>query len=344
MRRQALYFAGPRTVELREETVPAPAPGELLVRTTLTAVSAGTELLLYRGELPGDVAVDTVFQAHQGPVVWPLKYGYCAVGVVVGCGSPSGEPWIGRRVFSFHSHESVFVAAPEALEPVPDDIGDESAVFLPNTETAVGLVMDAAPVIGEQAAILGQGVVGLLTTALLASHPLSSLVTTDIHSTRRRVSTELGATSVVDPRTDGATAQLRGVLARGRGAEGADLCIELSGDPQALSQAIEITGDDGRIVVGSWYGCRTAPLALGGSFHRSRIRIYPSQVSTLAPGLRGRWTKASRLALAWNWVRRLDPRRLITHRFPVSRAPDAYRLLAEDPAEVLQLVLCYPGD
>src|SRR5690606_10225534 len=79
----------------------------------------------------------------------------------------------------------------------------------------------------------------------------------------------------------------------------ADLALELSGDMAVLNLALEATGFDGRIVIGSWYGRRTAPIDLGSRFHRNRLRLISSQVSTLAPALTGRWDKTRRLALAW---------------------------------------------
>ena len=77
----------------------------------------------------------------------------------------------------------------------PDGISAEDAAFLPTMETAVNLVMDGQPSIGEQVAVFGQGVVGLLVTALLSEMPLASLVTIDQHERRRRESLALGATA-----------------------------------------------------------------------------------------------------------------------------------------------------
>ncbi len=120
---------------------------------------------------------------------------------------------------------------------------------------------------------------------------------------------------------------------------GADLAFELSGTPSALDMALAVTGFDGRIVVGSWYGTKRADLDLGGGFHRSRIRFIGSQVSTIAPELAGRWTKVRRFGLAWEMIRRINPSRFITHSFPLEKAADAYRLLDERPGETIQVVL-----
>jgi threonine dehydrogenase-like Zn-dependent dehydrogenase len=123
--------------------------------------------------------------------------------------------------------------------------------------------------------------------------------------------------------------------------EGADLVYELSGAPEALNTAIKMTGFAGRIVVGSWYGQKQAGLDLGGRFHRSRIQIKSSQVSTLAPELTGRWTKQRRFDLAWDMIRRLEPQRFITHRFPLRQAGEAYNLLVQHPEKALQILFQY---
>jgi threonine dehydrogenase-like Zn-dependent dehydrogenase len=120
------------------------------------------------------------------------------------------------------------------------------------------------------------------------------------------------------------------------------LTYEVSGAPAALNTALARTGYAGRVVIGSWYGSKQAPIDLGGAFHRSRIRLLASQVSTLDPRWLGRWDKARRFAVAWEMLRHLDAGALITHRLPVMQAPEAYRLLDQEPQQALQVLLEYP--
>jgi threonine dehydrogenase-like Zn-dependent dehydrogenase len=121
----------------------------------------------------------------------------------------------------------------------------------------------------------------------------------------------------------------------------ADLVFELSGDPTALNAAIDLTGFGGRIVLGSWYGTEPAVLNLGGRFHRSRIRLIASQVSTLPAHALARWDRERRRETAWEMIRLARPSRLITHEFPVERTAEAYELLDRRPWEALQVVLAY---
>ena len=86
-------------------------------------------------------------------------------------------------------------------------------------------------------------------------------------------------------------------------------------------------------------GPKPAALDLGGRFHRSRIRLISSQVSTLPADAAARWDKARRRETAWEMIRRITPSRFITHEMPVERAAEAYELLDRRPEDVLQVVL-----
>jgi threonine dehydrogenase-like Zn-dependent dehydrogenase len=206
-------------------------------------------------------------------------------------------------------------------------------------ETAVNLVQDAQSLLGECALVLGQGVVGLLTTSLLREFPLQRLVTADRYDLRRQASTHIGADAVLDPTFDDFRDEaLRALPAS---ISGFDLTLELSGNPSALDDAIALTGYAGRIVVGSWYGEKRAPIDLGGKFHRSRLKLIASQVSTISPELSGRWSKARRFDVAWDALRRIQPDRWVTHQFPVAQAAEAYRTLDQSPEQAIQVVLTY---
>jgi threonine dehydrogenase-like Zn-dependent dehydrogenase len=258
-----------------------------------------------------------------------LKYGYASVGRITAIGNSIDQSWNGRLVFSLHPHESHYVAWPDLLLPVPAGLSPEDAAFLANMETAVNFVMDGRPMIGEKVAVFGQGVVGLLTAALLSRFPLADLTTVDAYLLRRERSLAAGAHRSIDP------ADVETLSAE------FDLTYELSGNPATLDAAIAATGYSGRIVVGSWYGDKRAAPNLGGHFHRDRIRLISSQVSTIAPELLGRWDKARRFETAWRMLKEVRPSQFITHRFPLSRASEAYSLLDERPGEALQVVLEY---
>jgi threonine dehydrogenase-like Zn-dependent dehydrogenase len=298
-------------------------------------------MLFYRGEVPEGWPADANIASLSGPIGYPLSYGYAVVGEVVWAGRAVAPGWLGRRVFAFQPHSSHFTARPSELIVVPPDVADDDALFVANMESAVNLLMDARPVIGEKVVVLGQGVVGLLTTALLSRFPLGRLVTVDRHQLRRQRSLTWGADASLDPAVTEVAAAIRRQLATDDQPSAADLVLEVSGDPAAINLAVDVSRFAGRVVVGSWYGTRRAELDLGRAFHRLRLRLISSQVSTLAPELSGNWTKKRRFELVWAMIRALQPSGLITHRFAVEQAPDAYRLLDRRPEEALQLVFRY---
>jgi 2-desacetyl-2-hydroxyethyl bacteriochlorophyllide A dehydrogenase len=312
----------------------------MLVETLCSAISPGTEMLIYRGQFPKELA--DVHDPLSNELKYPLSYGYACVGKVVKISKEMRHRWLGRLVFAFRPHTSHFIATPDDLIPLPEGMSPETACFLPNMETAVNLVQDGAPILGERVLVLGQGVVGLLTTTLLAEFPLEILVTADCYPLRRKTSLNVGAKTSFDPGApdfcEQAALQPKSVTSA---QYGYDLIFELSGSPAALNDAIELAGFGGRIVIGSWYGEKEAKLDLGGSFHRSRIKLIASQVSTIAPGLRGRWDKARRFQVAWDALERIRPEKWITHRFPLDEAAQAYRLLDENPQETIQIILQY---
>ena len=341
MKRRSIIFMAPLEIEIAEEAVPGVGAAEVLVETKFSAISHGTEMLLYHGLFPGDMAVDETIPGFQRPLCYPLKYGYATVGEVIEVGTEVSRELVGRMVYGLHPHESCFSAGVDEIFPVPQDIDPLDALFLANMETAVNFLMDGRPVIGEKVVIFGQGVVGLLTAALLARFPLAALLTMDNFKQRREASRRVGAHLALDP-GQSTTLQTAIQWLDPDASEGsADLVYELSGNPDALNSAIAITGFDGRIVIGSWYGRKQTALELGGRFHRQRIRLISSQVSSVTPVLSARWSKHRRLDTAWDMIRRIRPARFITHQMPFSRAQEAFALIDQDPAATIQVVLEY---
>lgn len=348
MQRKTIYFTAPKQIELREESLRVVGADEVLVETICSAISAGTEMLVYRGEFSKDVdAIDAISSGLQ----YPTSYGYANVGHVKDIGKTVAEAWENRLVFSFQPHTSHFITKPEALIPIPDSLSPEAACFLPNMETAVNLIQDAAPILGERILVLGQGVIGLLATALLKEFPLESLVTADRYPLRRAASLALGITASLDPAManfcEKALSHCHRALIPHRDLTelpkrgGFDLTFELSGNPAALNDAIALTAFSGRIVIGSWYGDKRASIDLGSSFHRSRVKMIASQVSTIAPELSARWDKQRRFEVAWEALKRIQPQKWIRHRYPIEEARQAYQLIDTNPQNAIQVVFNY---
>jgi 2-desacetyl-2-hydroxyethyl bacteriochlorophyllide A dehydrogenase len=335
MKQHRLEFSEPGRVVMKVAPAPQPAADQVLVQTHYSAISPGTEMLVYRGQWPQGVSVDASIDVLAGAFAYPLAYGYCAVGRVIAKGSAIADDWLGRRVFAFQPHQDLFCCEPETLQPIPDDLDDETALFLPSMETAVNLLLDGCPLIGEKIIVVGQGIIGLLTTALLSRFPLATLATVESHALRREASIRLGAGECFDPEDLASVTGLGGVP--GQGGE-ADLVYELSGSPAALNTALGLTRFSGRVIIGSWYGAKKTELDLGSTFHRGRVSIISSQVSSLAPELTGRWNNTRRLNMAWEMLRLVRPSDCITHRFALADASLAYGLIDHRPEETIQVI------
>ena len=327
---KSLYFNSPKQIAIVEESIASPTGEQLLVQTDISAISPGTEMLFYRNMVPTGIPVDVTIPALSGVFSYPIKYGYASVGRVIALGSSADQKWLNQRVFSFHPHESHYLARAADLIPVPHGLSAEHAVFLPSVETALALVMDGRPVIGERVLVFGQGIIGLLTTEILGRFPLSNLVTVDPIGTRRELSVACGAQASYGPDAREELLELD-----------ADLAFEVSGNPSALDLALSAVGNAGRVIIGSWYGAKPATLNLDSRFHRSRIRMLSSQVSSIDPEFSGRWTKRRRMDFAWRLLSELDTSVFVTHRYPIERASDAFDLIDKQPAQVIQVLLTY---
>jgi len=331
MEQKYLLFTSPEQVDVCVRRLPEPGRNEVLVKTNRSAISSGTESLIFRGLFPADEERDSSIASLQGSFEYPFQYGYCTVGTISKAGDPKNQDWVGRRVFAFQPHASCFLSNIEDLIPLPDDLSDDLAIFLPNMETAVNLLMDGAPLTGERVAVIGLGVIGMLTTSILSQFPLDLLTGVDILPTRRDKVREMLNSIGLSPE--------EALFKRPK--QGYDLIYELSGSPMGLNLALELAGFESRIVIGSWYGRKGVNLNLGGKFHRSRMKLISSQVSTIPSNLTGRWTKERRFSVAFQHLMRLQPSRWITHRYSLDQAKEAYFQLVSHPEDMLQIVFTY---
>jgi threonine dehydrogenase-like Zn-dependent dehydrogenase len=149
-------------------------------------------------------------------------------------------------------------------------------------ETAVNVLWDARPLVGERALVVGAGVVGLLTAFLLARLPGLDLAVCDLDTSRRGIVEALGARFCTPEQAPGDR----------------DLVIHASASPEGLKLALSRCGFEGRVVEASWFGDKACDLPLGEAFHAKRLQLISTQVGAVSPAMRGRRTHAERLALA----------------------------------------------
>ena len=274
----AFWATGPGTGELRTAALPQVGPGDVLVRTLYTGVSRGTETLVVRGEVPESEwdRMRSPFQAGEFP--FPVKYGYLNVGVV----EQGPATLVGRTVFTLFPHQSRFVAPIDAVTLVPESVPPRRAVLAGAVETAVNVLWDAAPRLGDSIAIVGAGMIGGAIAILAAQLPGARVTLIDVAPERERLASALGV-EFAHPLELSATY---------------DVVIEASGTARGLATALRAAATDGEIVVASWYGSSPQQIDLGGDFHSRRLTIRASQVGEVAQARRGRRSPRQRLELA----------------------------------------------
>jgi 2-desacetyl-2-hydroxyethyl bacteriochlorophyllide A dehydrogenase len=329
---RAAWIVAPRQVELREEPVPPPGPGEVRIAAIASAISHGTELLVYRAEV--DPALPLDLPTLAGSFALPIKYGYASVGRVIDLGDEVGGLAPGDTVFALHPHQDVYLAPARLVSRLPEGLAPGLGLFFANTETALNIAHDAAPRLGETAVVFGQGVVGLLAAQTLRLAGAARVIVVEPDARRREQALKYGADAALAPGpalADELRAHNDGRLA--------DLAVEVSGAPAALQAAIDAVMDEGTVVVASWYGRKPVSLDLGARFHRGRIRLRSSQVGRLAPETGPRWDHGRRSAAVAALLPRLRLAGLVSHSVPFERAAKAYQVADQSGAR--QVILTY---
>jgi threonine dehydrogenase-like Zn-dependent dehydrogenase len=275
---RALWYTGRATAEIRAESLAPPGPDQALVRTLYSAVSRGTERLVLSGSVPESERERMRAPLQAGQFPFPVKYGYCAAGVV----EAGPAVLVGRTVFVLHPHQDRFLAPAAMAVPVPEGIPPRRATLAANMETALNAVWDSGAGPADRIVVIGGGVLGLLVGWLAARLPGAEVTLVDVEAARRPVAEDLG---------------LRFALPASA-PTGADVVFHASASTPGLATAIGAAGREARIVELSWYGDRSVPAPLGGAFHALRLALVSSQVGEVAPSRRPRWTPRRRLEAA----------------------------------------------
>lgn len=330
MAARAVQFTMPWRVDLVDVPLPEPGPGELVVRTAYSGISGGTEMLAYRGELDPDMVLDEALGALGGTFRYPFRYGYSCVGRVEH-GTRRLPP--GTLVFAYHPHQDRFLVAETDAVPLAPGTDLREATLLPLVETALQLTLDAGPVLREPVAVLGLGAVGLLTALLLRSVG-AEVLAGEPRACRREVAGSLGIRAV-------APEQLPELVAVTTSGRGVPLLVELSGTPSALADGLALLAHEGVALVGSWYGRKPVPLPLGADFHRRRLVLRSSQVSTVPAALAARWDAGRRRQAARRLLGELPLAALATSQFPFSDAAGAYAAVDRGEPGLLHAALCW---
>jgi predicted dehydrogenase/threonine dehydrogenase-like Zn-dependent dehydrogenase len=367
--RQVLQSLRDGSTVLAEVPVPQTLAGGLLIRTTRSLVSAGTERMLVEFGRAGwlervrqqpeaarqvldKVRTDGLLpalDAVRSRLDRPLPLGYCNVGVVAGVGPdvPGFAP--GDRVVSNGSHAE-WVAVPRNLcARVPEEVTDDEAAFTVLGAIALQGVRLAAPTLGESFAVIGLGLVGLLTVQLLRANGCR-VFGIDPDPGKCELARRFGADALVLGR--GEDVQMAAAsFTQGLGMDGV-LLTAATASSEPVSQAARMCRQRGRIVLVGVTG-----LTLDrADFYQKELSF---QVScSYGPGRydpgyeeRGndypagfvRWTEQRNFQAVLEMMRsrKLEVAPLISHRFAFEAAPAAYALLTDGSEPYIGILLEY---
>lgn len=275
---RAFWVTAAFTGEIREEPLGEPGPGEVLVKALASGVSRGTESLVFSGRVPESEFLRMRCPNQAGDFPFPVKYGYASVGRV----TAGSAALAGRTVFCLYPHQSEYVVAQDAVVPVPDGVPPERAVLAANLETAVNALWDAPPQLGDRVTVVGGGVVGCLVAHLAGKVAGADVELVDTNGDRRRVADALGVRFAMP----GAAATER------------DLVFHATGRAEGLRTALGLAEKEATVVELSWFGRGDVALPLGEAFHVKRLTLRASQVGSVSPHARARFTHRNRLELA----------------------------------------------
>ena len=345
-----LRFAAPRTVEVVDLPTARLQPGEVRVRTLYSGISAGTEMTAYRGTNPYLTSEwDPELRLFRGaddqrPAAYPLDgWGYSEVGEVVEVAAradgtiPQDAPAVGDLVWGIWGHRAEGVLPIEKLagHTLPAGLDPLAGSFARVGAIALNAVLAADLGVGSTVVVFGQGVIGLIATRLAVLNG-ATVIAVDGIAARRTAAASWGAAHVLEPGD-----QLAYTIRELTGGVGADVAIELSGNYHALHSAMRAVGADGTVVASGFYQGDATPLRLGEEFHHNRIQLIASQIGSVPNRLRARWDvpRLQRTVLDVLADGRLEATSLVTHRFSINDAAQAYELLDSDPSAALQIVL-----
>jgi threonine dehydrogenase-like Zn-dependent dehydrogenase len=322
---------------------PALAANQVRIRTLYSGISAGTELGQYRGVSPylnkrWDVE-RRLFVGDGVSLTYPVaSWGYEEVGEIVEVGAAVSRVQQGNVVWGTWSHKSSHVADEDwaAARILPSSLDPICGIYSHVGAIALNAVLDADIHVGEQVAVFGMGVMGL-TVLQIARLNGGNVVAVDGIARRLALARELGAHETIDFNQCDPAVVIKDMTDN----RGADVSIEISGSYAALHSAIRATAYNSRVVAAGFQPGEGRALLLGEEFHHNRIQVVCSQISGVAAHLAHRWDRLrlNRTVMELQAKGHIDLKRFVTHTFDARDAAQAFRLLDENPAEAVQVVL-----
>lgn len=248
----------------------------ITVITLFSGISRGTESLVYHGKVPKTEETRMRCPHQVGEFTFPVSYGYACVGKVIETQSDVTQLKTGDVVFVLHPHQDIFHVHEDACNLVPQGLSPSLAVLSANMETALNACWDAEIGSTQNHAIIGAGVVGLLTGFCLKSISGHTPYIFDVDPEKKPIADKLGLNFLTSEEfIQAKTPEFERIF-------------NASASQAGLQMAIDMAAFEAKIIEMSWYGDKKVSLNLGGAFHSKRLQIISSQVGHIAQSRR--WT------------------------------------------------------
>lgn len=366
--RQIVQHMGSGLTEVLEAPMPTVQAGALLIQTTCSLISAGTERMLVgfgkagwidkARQQPDKVkmvlekiqtdGLMTTVEAVRSKLAQPLPLGYCNVGVVAQVGAGVEGFKVGDRVVSNGPHADVVRVPRNLCARIPDGVDDESASFVVLASIGLQGIRLAQPTLGEAFVVTGVGLIGLLTVQLLRAHGCRVLAI-DFDDSKLALARQYGA-ETCNPGQGEDPVAAGMAFSRGQGVDGVIITASTQSN-EPVAQAARMSRKRGRIVLVGVTGLELSR----ADFYEKELTL---QVScSYGPGRydpsyeeRGhdyplgfvRWTEQRNFEAVLDMLAsgQLDVKPLITHRIAFEEAQRAYQTLTDDKS-ALGIVLRY---
>jgi threonine dehydrogenase-like Zn-dependent dehydrogenase len=322
MLRRSIVFNGANKIEIVDEPMPAPRAGELLVETSRTMISTGTELIC----LTRNFAAGTHW---DGWVKYPFHVGYLNCGRVIGIGEGVSGWKIGERIASRAGHSSHAIAHVSQSAHVPENVSDDEACWMGLGKiTQIG-VRAARQKLGDDVAIIGMGLIGQLVCQYARLNGAGRIIAIDTAPLRLDLAANHGATHTLNMSAAEALSHVQEIT----GSRRADVVYEVTGHAPVLASALPLARTSGTVLLLGDTGHPGQQMITNDVVFRG-VKIVgahdthaPTDATDHEPWSVSRINELFLECLSRGSIRVKD---LMTHRFFPEAARDAYALLQRD--------------
>ncbi len=326
-----VIFTDVRKVEVQAAEMPTPGPGQVLIRTSKTAISTGTELTMLMADFPEGSKWDQITS-------YPCSPGYCNVGRIVEVGEGVEGFAVGDRVATGAGHAAWAVMPTSQLFPIPDAIADEVATLWMLGRIAFNGVRRGQVQTGESVAVYGLGLIGLFAGQLARISGARPVIGIDLSPLRRGFAQQCGFDLVLD----GAAEDLRKRVEAATRGRMLDCVLEVTGVPSVIPREMELLHKQGRIVIVSSPRGKTQ-FDFHDFVNSPSLTIIGAHNGSHPPveTWYNQWTPHRNTELLFDFMAagEVRARHLITHRFAWQDAPAAYAMLMEDRTQAGAVIL-----